>query len=499
MRHLHLSLMAVIVLLVVAAACAPQSGPGQPQALSSTQQPATAQPTEPVSVVPPEPALTESLAPITLSIPPMQVGSLYRYFDGALLDAIPNDGPFLMGGVAEDNRQHQVTVSDYWMYSTEVTNQMYAWCVSLGKCTPPGAAANPGYADPKYLNYPVVGMDWQQASDYCGFAHGRLPTEAEWEKAASWDASLKQKRIYPWGDHRPTCDLLNYKNCLFRSAPVTNYGQGRSFYGVLNLEGNVFEWVNDWYSPTYYATSPANDPQGPDSGGMRVMRSSAFGSDGYIVDPARRSYAKPWAQRSDLGFRCVVQDPSYFAPYCSVSVYYPAITAGGAGPQKPCADPVIEQTSYCAQNKTPVVNVTVHNSPPTLVSISGLEQCSPANNDANAPHQCGLGVKIQVQATCPSGPAGSATCPANYSRDPNDPNRCVSVGAVGACPTGFQYDDSLKCCSAVPGNAAAVPLCAVGQHIYNSVCVDDVTGPQGPASPTLVTSTGLTCVSSSGH
>jgi hypothetical protein len=232
---------------------------------------------------------------------------------------------------------------------------------------------------------------------------------------------------------------------------------------------------------------------------MRVIRSSAFGSDGYLADPTRRSSAKPWAQRSDLGFRCVVQDPAYFAPYCSTSVYYPATSVTGTAPERPCSDPVIEQSSYCAQNKTPVINVTVHNSPPTLVTVSGLEECSPANNDLNVAHQCAEGVKIQVQATCPANPSGSATCPANYGPDPNDPKKCVSIGAPGACPAGFQYDDSLKCCSAVPGNQAATPICAVGQHAYNGACVDDVTGPQEPASPTLVTSTGLTCAPGGGH
>ncbi len=499
MRHLRRTLMAAMVLLAVSAACVPQSGAGQPPVSSSAQDAAAAQPTEPISVVPTEPAVTESLAPMTVAIPPMQVGSLYRYFDGSLLDAVPNDGPFVMGRGVPGSPQYQVTVSDFWIYSTEVTNQMYAWCVSLGKCTPPSAAANAGYADPRFLNYPVVGVNWQQASDYCGFARGRLPTEAEWEKAATWDASAKVKRLYPWGDHKASCNLLNYKDCLWASAPVTSYGQGRSFYGALNMSGNVFEWVADWYSPNYTPASPAQDPLGPPTGTLRSVRSSAFGSDAYMADPAWRSFARPTVQRSNLGFRCVVQDPTYFAPYCSVSVYYPAATTPGTPSQNPCPDPSIEQTGYCAQNKTPVVNVTVHNSPPTLVSVTGLDECSPANNNVNSPHQCGVGVKIQVQATCPANPSGSPACPANYSPDPNNPNRCVSIGGTGACPAGFQYDDSLKCCSAVQGNNAAVPLCAVGQHVYNGVCVDDVTGPREPASPTLVTSTGLTCVSSGGH
>ena len=488
MSHLHRTIIAAMVFVALCASCAPLVSPAGPQAQ------AVAKPTRTPAVAPSRAAVTESLAPVTLPAPPMQVGSLYRYFDGALLDAVPNDGPFLMGSKAPESPEHQVIVNDFWIYSTEVTNQMYAWCVGLGKCTPPDVAADPGYADAKFLNYPVVGVTWQQASDYCSFAHGRLPTEAEWEKAASWDAMLKQKRIYPWGDHRPTCGLLNYRNCLFKSAPVTDYGQSRSYYGAVNMAGNVYEWVSDWYGADYYASSPAQNPLGPDTGTRRVVRSSAFGSDGYMVDLTWRSSERPGDTRADLGFRCVVEDPVYFAPYCSKPVFYGANTSNGSAvPAQECPSPTVKLGSYGGKDNTPVVNVTVNYSPPTIVTIDGMQDCTPASADANKAHQCPVGTKIQVEASCPVNPAGSPACPVNYMPDPNNPNRCVSPGGVGACPAGFQYDDSLKCCSAVAGNSAAVPLCAVGQRAYNGVCVDDVTGPRAPHSLSLVTSSGLTC------
>ena len=115
----------------------------------------------------------------------MALGAAYRYFDGSLLDAVPNSAPFLMGTTGGvNNPHHPVSVGDFWIYSTEVSNQMYAWCVSLGKCTPPNPVDDPLLRNPSAVNYPVVGVTWLQAADYCSFAHGRLPTEAEWEKAA---------------------------------------------------------------------------------------------------------------------------------------------------------------------------------------------------------------------------------------------------------------------------------------------------------------------------
>lgn len=123
-------------------------------------------------------------APIDLAGPPMEVGSKYTYVDGSVLAAVPG-GPFIMGYKNyADTPERTVTLSDFWIYSSEVTNSQYALCVNAGKCAPPDAEKNPAFGNYRLVNLPVVGVNYQQAADYCSFVKGRLPTEAEWEKAA---------------------------------------------------------------------------------------------------------------------------------------------------------------------------------------------------------------------------------------------------------------------------------------------------------------------------
>lgn len=480
MKYLRPILFAATLLMILAAACAPQGSSLIPLTGANSAT-ATATPTL-VPVPTTDTSVAQTIQSLTLAHPPMQVGSIDRYFDGALLDAIPNDGPFTMGSGVPGSPQYQVTVSDYWIYSTEVSNQMYAWCVSLGKCTPPDRTDNPNFSDPRYVNYPVVGVNWQQASDYCSFAHGRLPTDAEWEKAASWDAGAKVKRLYPWGDQPPDCSLLNFKYCLNRAASVTSYGQGASFYGVYNMAGNVAEWVADWFQPSTSQNAAATDPTGPQTGTSRVIRSSGYDSDAIDASPAYRAAAQPSAHRPDLGFRCVVKDPAYFAPFCRLPVFYGVdLTANGVS-SKPCPDPVITHAMACEPGNKAVDFVTVQAQSPTAVNITGLQACDPANNDVGVTHTCAPGVTIQVTASCGVAPGGTLSCPPNFSQDPSNPNQCTSPGAVGACPAGFQFDATLKCCTAASGNTSATPLCSVGQHLFGGVCVNDYGGPQAPAA-----------------
>ena len=490
MKRLRSIAFTATLLLILSAACAPQgslrqrmNGVGAGAATPSPSPSSTASDT----------TVAQTIQSLTVAHPPMQVGSIDRYFDGALLDAVPNDGPFIMGSGTPGSPQLQVTVSSYWIYSTEVSNQMYAWCVSLGKCAPPNRTDNPNFNDSRYVNYPVVGVTWQQAADYCSFAHGRLPTEAEWEKAASWDASLKQKRLYPWGDHAPSCDLLNFKYCLNRASPVTSYGQGASFYGLYNMAGNVAEWVGDWLQSDYSKAVPDTNPAGPQSGTLRVIRSSGYDSDAVDASPAARFSAAPSSHRPDLGFRCVVKDASYFAPFCRMPVFYGLDPATTGLSTKPCPDPMITHAEACTPDNRPVEFVTVQNTPPTTVTVKGLEACDPANNEVGVAHACAPGVTVQVQATCDVAPTGSIACPPNFQQDPANPAQCTSPGGVGACPSGFQYDNTLKCCTAAPGNTAAAPLCAVGQHLFEGACVNDYGGPQQPSSITFTTG-GLECV-----
>ena len=169
-------LTAALTMIIVA--CAPKSTPAPSEPTAPVELPAdTAVPATAESV----PASAAS--PAARVLPPMEVGSTFRYFTGSLLVAVPG-GPFIMGNDAKDNPTHTVTLDDFWIESTEVTNRMFALCVDQNKCTPPDPKDNPIYVDVREGNKPVVGVTWSQANDYCTFINGRLPTEAEWEKTA---------------------------------------------------------------------------------------------------------------------------------------------------------------------------------------------------------------------------------------------------------------------------------------------------------------------------
>ncbi len=164
-----------------------------------------------------------------------------------------------MGHGGDDNPEHEVTVSDFWMYRAKVTNSQFAYCVAMGKCAPPNTDKNKGYGDYAKANHPVTGVNYEQAAAYCSFVHGRLPTEAEWEKAARGPDG----NIYPWGDAVPTCDLANFGPCEYKTSSVVDHPAGQSYYEALDMAGNVYEWTADWYDAKYYSNSPTEDPLGP--------------------------------------------------------------------------------------------------------------------------------------------------------------------------------------------------------------------------------------------
>jgi len=224
-------------------------------------------------------------------------------------------GEFEMGcnsGCSNSNERplHTVNLDAYYIDKYEVTNIKYDQCVSAEVCNEPGsrqsATRTNYYINPAYANYPVISVSWQQASTYCSWQGKRLPTEAEWEKAARGTTY----RLYPWGDDDITCDLANGNNNMCGigdTDAVGSYPDGASPYGALDMAGNVWEWVSDWYSATYYQTSPDTNPTGPDSGSYRVVRGGGWGSINGLLTSYRNGGNEPAKQSATIGFRCVAE------------------------------------------------------------------------------------------------------------------------------------------------------------------------------------------------
>jgi formylglycine-generating enzyme required for sulfatase activity len=216
--------------------------------------------------------------------------------------------------------RHEIYLDAFWIDRTEVTNAQYHKCVEAGVCEKPTTCnwGAPTYNDDSKADHPVVCVDWNDARTYCQWAGKRLPTEAEWEKAARGTGGLS----YPWGD---TFDgrLVNFCdiNCEFEhknedwddgyadTAPVGSYADGESPYGAWDMAGNVWEWVSDWYDGNYYDVSPDSNPLGPDTGMYRVLRGGAWNRDWDRTRAAQRRDHDPSDRASIFGFRCVAVSP----------------------------------------------------------------------------------------------------------------------------------------------------------------------------------------------
>lgn len=309
---------------------------------SDTPEPSTT-PTLTSTIVPSEtPTLTPTITfTPTVTFTPVPT-STPTYFsinpmDNALIVFV-DEGNFIMGvdpggTTPEENPNFSgpeypekvVYVDSFWIYQTEVTNAMYRACVEANFCdepiSPGSYLSNSYFEDDKYDDYPVVNVEWRQAATYCDWSGGRLPTEAEWEKAARGPDGNK----YPWGNSDPADYQTNLcdSNCTFFTnstfimdwiddghdgpAPVGTYPLGKSYYGVLDLSGNVWEWVFDWFQVSY-SRLPLDNPNGPASGSRKVIRGGSFINNIEDVRALTRESWDPQNATTAIGFRCVIED-----------------------------------------------------------------------------------------------------------------------------------------------------------------------------------------------
>jgi eukaryotic-like serine/threonine-protein kinase len=194
------------------------------------------------------------------------------------------DGTFRMGGLDASAANDEmpaisVTLKGFWIDKLEVTNGMYLLCVQAGACDPPqrfGSGTRKSYFnDAEFNDFPVVYVAWAQAKTYCTWAGRRLPTEAEWERAARGD----DLRTYPWGDERPDSSRGNFNYTVGDTTRAGNYPAGASPFGALDMAGNVWEWVNDYYDGQYYTKGVTMNPTGPGERSTyfnRVIRGGSY-------------------------------------------------------------------------------------------------------------------------------------------------------------------------------------------------------------------------------
>lgn len=246
-------------------------------------------------------------------------GETYRSpADQMLLLCVPS-AEFFMGsatGDADEAPIHTVFLDTFWIDQVEVTNAQFARFLNENGNQQEGGATwleatdndvqiqltnNQWQAKPGFANRPVIGVSWYGARSYCQWAGRQLPSEAQWEKAARGGDG----RTFPWGE-AIDCSRAQYRECGAFSLAVGSLPAGASPYGALDLAGNTWEWVADWYSDTYYAQAPYSNPAGPARGDLRVVRGGSWDDIAAFQRTSKRSKLVPTNQFDDVGFRCSV-------------------------------------------------------------------------------------------------------------------------------------------------------------------------------------------------
>jgi formylglycine-generating enzyme required for sulfatase activity len=228
-------------------------------------------------------------------------------------------GDFRMGnpeGAMDEQPERKVFLDGYFIDKNEVTfAQFYAFVAATGHRKPrlAGYLAVDSTDLHLFMNppNPVVGVSWYDASAYCGWAGKRLPTEAEWEKAAKG----AEQRKWPWGNQERAdfANLVGGEDGFFYTSPVGAVKSDRSTYGLYDMAGNAMEWVSDWYQEDYYQVAPVNNPKGPEEGGFKmgpegqdfkVIRGASWNDSIKRAKTTIRFKTHPTYRDVTIGFRC---------------------------------------------------------------------------------------------------------------------------------------------------------------------------------------------------
>jgi len=509
-RHIAAIIILFILAMSLTACTTPKTNSLPSPAVISTDQP-TDIPTATKLVVTPE---AVEMQPTPTIAPEPTVIPMYQFIAG---------GEFQMGSKETDTQakedeipEHSVILPGFWIMTNEVTNADYAACVATGKCAEP-AISETGpkshYADPLYQTYPVVGVTWKQANNYCKSQNNRLPTEAEWEKAARGETG----NTYPWGESVIDCGLANSNGCKDDTAVVGSYEGGRSQYGVLDMAGNVREWVSDGYNPNIYQTAKLFQTTGNDKGNQKVVRGGSYKDTAQDSRSAVRFGVDPGLEFEDVGFRCVVDSKAY-KPFCQAKYRAFCQTPTGDAQPNECSSgpmsnkgsissvgftcPIIDgegtvvivtsqdvigitttlndQEIECGTNDKKLfkckgiipepeseveikicINEGIGLNPETgdqLVSCSTFQlpisigdTVAYEERETNPYFSTGMDLRKdnEIKGTCPQGYIWDNQA-AGCVVDPENIDKAVNKKS-DSCPTGFELDPNLNCC--VPGKA----------------------------------------------
>jgi len=314
----------ITILTIIFTACVPVATSSSPPTSHITTSPSKTVTNTPMVTVREKSLPTPIFTPTTAYLASERTSPI----DGMPQVFVPA-GILRMGGLdihADDRDElpaHDVSLDAFWIDMLEVTNAMYMLCVQAESCTVPEDWASDRrlayFNEEKYKDYPVVHVTWEQANTYCAWAERRLPSEAEWERAARGDDFSN----FPWGDEPPNEHYANFNRLVNDTSRVGSYAAGVSHFGAFDMAGNVWEWVADLYKIEYYSISPKQNPSGPETNisKLRVLRGGSFQDEWIDLRVSKRGAAlgpnpnaphdapnRAGEHLSKIGFRCAADE-----------------------------------------------------------------------------------------------------------------------------------------------------------------------------------------------